>query len=68
MNELPKRKQVSRKRAIRATFFISSFLPFDKNMWQRNYYEHVIRDENDYIEKAQYMLNNPLKWELEHGK
>ena len=42
------------------------FLPFDKKLWQRNYYEHVIRDENDYIEKAQYMLNNPLKWELEN--
>ena len=41
------------------------FLPFDKKLWQRNYYEHVIRDENDYIEKAQYMLNNPLKWELD---
>lgn len=35
-------------------------------IWQKSYYEHVIRDENDYIEKAQYMLNNPLKWELEH--
>ncbi len=35
-------------------------------IWQKSYYEHIIRDENDYIEKAQYMLNNPLKWELEH--
>lgn len=36
-----------------------------RKLWQRNYYEHVIRDENDYNEKAQYILNNPLKWELD---
>ena len=41
------------------------FPPFNKKIWQRNYYEHVIRDENDYITKAEYILNNPLKWELE---
>lgn len=35
------------------------------SVWQKSYFEHVIRDENDYIEKAQYILNNPLKWELE---
>ena len=33
------------------------------SVWQKSYFEHVIRDENDYIEKAQYILNNPLKWE-----
>ena len=44
----------------------NKLLPFDKKIWQRNYFEHIIRDENDYIEKAQYILNNPLKWELEH--
>ncbi|MBR2404068.1 MAG: transposase, partial [Clostridia bacterium] len=36
------------------------------SVWQKSYYEHVIRNENDYIEKAQYILNNPLKWELAH--
>ena len=37
-------------------------MPFDKKIWQRNYYEHVIRNENDYIEKAEYIDNNPIKW------
>ena len=35
--------------------------PFDKKIWQRNYYEHIIRDESDYIETKEYILNNPLK-------
>ena len=37
------------------------FPPFDKKIWQRNYYEHIIRDESDYIETKEYILNNPLK-------
>jgi REP element-mobilizing transposase RayT len=30
--------------------------------WQRNYYEHVIRDENDLQNKAHYIEANPLLW------
>jgi len=33
--------------------------------WQRNYYEHVIRDENDLNVIREYIENNPLKWELD---
>jgi len=32
-------------------------------LWQRNYYEHVIRDDNDYQRAAEYIINNPVKWE-----
>lgn len=32
-------------------------------LWQRNYYEHVIRDEKDLRAKRDYILNNPLNWE-----
>ena len=31
-------------------------------VWQRSYYEHVIRNENDYREIGEYILNNPAKW------
>ena len=31
-------------------------------IWQKSYYDHVIRDELDYITKAQYIDNNPTKW------
>ena len=32
-------------------------------VWQRNYYEHVIRDETDYQAIHDYILSNPLNWE-----
>jgi len=31
-------------------------------LWQRNYYECIIRDEQSYRRIAQYIINNPLKW------
>ncbi|SOD18826.1 transposase [Pedobacter xixiisoli] len=31
-----------------------------KNIWQRNYYEHIIRDENAYQNISNYIENNPL--------
>jgi REP element-mobilizing transposase RayT len=33
-----------------------------KPVWQRNYYEHVIRNETDLEEIREYIQNNPLKW------
>ena len=31
-------------------------------VWQRNYYEHIIRDEADYERIANYIANNPSNW------
>ena len=31
-----------------------------KNFWQRNYYEHVIRNETALLEIREYIQNNPL--------
>jgi REP element-mobilizing transposase RayT len=33
------------------------------NVWQRNYHEHVIRDEDELLEIREYIANNPIKWE-----
>ena len=35
----------------------------EKNLWQRNFYEHVIRNEQDYQAIIQYILANPMNWE-----
>lgn len=32
-------------------------------LWQRNYYEHIIRDERAYYHISEYIKNNPAKWE-----
>ncbi|MEW5920114.1 MAG: transposase [Bacillota bacterium] len=31
-------------------------------VWQRNYYEHVIRRDESLDEIRQYIVNNPAKW------
>jgi putative transposase len=31
-------------------------------LWQRNYYEHIIRDNQDLNRIRQYIINNPLNW------
>ena len=36
--------------------------PFDKRIWQRNYYEHIIRNEETYLKISNYIINNPLNW------
>lgn len=33
-----------------------------QNIWQRSFYDHIIRDENDYIEHLRYIENNPFLW------
>lgn len=35
------------------------------DVWQRNYYEHVIRDENELCMKREYILKNPIEWALD---
>ena len=32
-------------------------------MWQRNYYEHIIRNENSLDKIRDYIVNNPFKWD-----
>jgi REP element-mobilizing transposase RayT len=36
-----------------------------KKLWQRNYYEHIIRNEHDLYRIRKYIQLNPLKWELD---
>ena len=51
--------------------FVSTFKRFcnkeiGENIWQRGYYDHVIRNRQDYDEVWEYVENNPLKWALIH--
>ncbi len=36
--------------------------PFPGKLWQRNYYERIIRDENELHSARQYIRGNPMKW------
>ena len=35
---------------------------FKGKIWQRNYYEHIIRDEQSYLTISDYIIKNPEKW------
>lgn len=36
-----------------------------QSFWQRNYWEHVIRNEKELMTLHQYILSNPAQWELD---
>lgn len=38
---------------------------FEKKLWQRGFYEHIIRDEDSLKRIKNYIVENPLKWELD---
>ena len=47
--------------------FVSTFKRFcnkeyGENIWQARYYDHIIRNEQDYNEVWEYIENNPAKW------
>lgn len=39
-----------------------------ESIWQRSYYEHVIRNETDYWEIVKYIEQNPAKWYYRRGR
>ncbi|MBR2444986.1 MAG: transposase [Clostridia bacterium] len=36
---------------------------FEKQIWQRSFHDHIIRDRNDYEKIYKYICENPLSWE-----
>ena len=38
-----------------------SLPPFEKQIWQRSFYDHVIRNQTDFDEIYRYISENPLK-------
>ena len=41
---------------------INHWQRFDKKLWQRNYWEHIIRNEQSYNRISAYIQNNPQNW------
>lgn len=38
---------------------------YGRKIWQRNYYEHVIRNEKEYYLIREYIEYNPLNWKID---
>jgi putative transposase len=43
----------------------AGWTPFRGRLWQRNYYEHIIRNERALERIRDYILTNPLHWHLD---
>jgi len=43
----------------------SGWPTFSGRLWQRNYYEHIIRDEASLDRIREYIVNNPAQWALD---
>lgn len=38
---------------------------FDGHLWQRNYYDHIVRNDADLDRIRQYIENNPATWDAD---
>ena len=43
----------------------SGWLPFKGKLWQRNYYERIVRDEEEWERISEYIAANPINWALD---
>ncbi|HWP60686.1 MAG TPA: transposase [Candidatus Acidoferrales bacterium] len=43
----------------------SGWPPFRGHVWQRNYFEHIIRNEESLNRIRQYILDNPTRWAMD---
>ena len=57
-------KTLSTTRAIRTPVMRESVPPHGR-LWQRSYYEHVVRDDNSLERIRDYIITNPLRWALD---
>ena len=39
--------------------------PFSGRLWQRNYYEHIVRDEEEWQRIHDYIAANPINWAVD---
>jgi REP element-mobilizing transposase RayT len=61
MNHAPTVGMIVRAFKARCTHDIHSFAP-DATVWQRNYYERIIRSDDELFDTIEYIKNNPNNW------
>ncbi|HSA07265.1 MAG TPA: hypothetical protein P5556_08805 [Candidatus Gastranaerophilales bacterium] len=40
---------------------------FNKRIWQRNYYERIIRNQEEFNTISEYIINNPANWLIDEN-
>ena len=63
INRAPTGGEIMRAFKVRCTNAINEICKTQGSpIWQRNYYEHFIRDEDDLDRIHKYIIENQLKW------
>ena len=55
-------KSLTTKRYIDGVKY-DNWSPFPAKLWQRNYWERIIRNEIEFNNIRQYIKDNPIKWQ-----
>ena len=48
-----------------ATHMIRNVGNYTNFQWQRNYYDHIVRNENELNRIREYITYNPMKWQYD---
>ncbi len=68
INHAPTVGEIVRSFKARCTYAINQIRnTSDIPIWQRNYYEHIIRNETELGKIREYIMNNPLNWESDEN-
>ncbi|MDX9750010.1 MAG: hypothetical protein RBT71_02895 [Flavobacteriales bacterium] len=51
------------KAAVSRQFYRDDLMPRGTPVWQRGYYEHIIRDDAEWMRIADHIRDNPKNWE-----
>ena len=63
----PRTSTPTTRQTSAVSHFVSTFKRFcnkecGENIWQRGFYDHVIRDRADYEKRVKYIDENPIRW------
>ena len=61
LNSSPELSNLVRKFKNITTYRFNKYNGTDGKIWQSNYYDHKIRDDEDLIAQARYIVANPLR-------
>lgn len=74
LRKIPWQTQLSRSiSSVIRGFKIGATQYFHQNnnfefAWQKSFYDHIIRNEKAYYQIQQYIINNPINWEMDKDR
>ncbi|MFQ5680636.1 MAG: transposase [Candidatus Omnitrophota bacterium] len=45
----------------------NNWQPFNKHLWQRSFYDHIIRNDTSLHKIREYIINNPVNWDMDEN-